>query len=164
MIEDIFLARTEEQQQFRQMLKAVLPIGLRKHMPTFSRLLPQAEPDAHASILLFYGAGGMGKTSLTRKLLQLATQDKAFKGNLNTLHLDWENEQKLTPGLNVGHDFIEPETVLNVLHRALVKAGWGGGVGEYDKAVRELRSAESMVETALQRQPESTRVIASNLV
>ena len=64
MIEDIFLARTEEQQQFRRMLSALLPSGLRKHFPTFSKVLPQEKADAHPSILLFYGEGGMGKTTL----------------------------------------------------------------------------------------------------
>ncbi|NER81186.1 MAG: hypothetical protein F6K42_16785, partial [Leptolyngbya sp. SIO1D8] len=154
MIEDIFLARTEEQQQFRRMLSALLPSGLRKHFPTFSQVLPPEKSYSQSSILLFYGEGGMGKTSLMRRLEKIVTQEKEFKGKVNTLFLDWEDEQKLTLDLQVGHDFIEPETVLSVLHRALVKADWGGYFSEYEQALQELRSAESKVEDLLRGQPE----------
>ncbi|MEM7063845.1 MAG: hypothetical protein AAF572_11855 [Cyanobacteria bacterium P01_B01_bin.77] len=151
MIEDIFLARTEEQQQFRRMLQAKLPKGLQKHFPTFSkpfaRLKSESEDDSRAAILLFYGAGGMGKTSLVRRLRKLLTDE--FKGQVNTLFLDWENEQKLTLDLQVGHDFIEPETVLNVLHRVLVKAGWGSDLKDYEKTIQALQATESKVEDAL---------------
>ena len=155
MTEDIFLARTEDQQQFRRMLSALLPSGVWKHFPTFSKLLPQEKSDSHSSILLVYGEGGMGETSLIRRLEKIATQEKAFKGKVNPLPLDWEDEQKLTLDLQVGHDFIEPETVLRVMHRALVNAGWGSCFGDYDKAVQELQAAGSKVEKALRGQPES---------
>ena len=151
MVEDIFLARTEEQQQFRRMLQAILPKGVQKHFPTFSkpfaRLKSGPENEARAAILLFYGAGGMGKTSLVKRLRKLVTEE--FKGQVNTLFLDWEDEQKTTPDLRVGHDFIEPETVLNVLHRTLVKAGWGSDLKDYEKAIQALRATESKVEDAL---------------
>ncbi|MEO1148460.1 MAG: hypothetical protein AAFY26_23050, partial [Cyanobacteria bacterium J06638_22] len=61
MVEDIFLARTEEQQQFQRTLGAMLPKGFRKHLPTVAKLLPQQATEARSSILLFYGEGGMGK-------------------------------------------------------------------------------------------------------
>ncbi|MFG6102382.1 tetratricopeptide repeat protein [Leptothoe sp. EHU-05/26/07-4] len=151
MVEDIFLARTEEQQQFRRMLQAMLPKGLQKHFPTFSKpfakLNPASEDDSRPAILLFYGAGGMGKTSLVRRLRKLVTDE--FKGQVNTLFLDWENEQKLTLDLQVGHDFIEPKTVLNLLHRTLVKAGWGNDLKGYGKTLQALRDTESKVEDAL---------------
>ena len=157
MVEDIFLARTEEQHQFRRMLRAMLPKGLQKLFPTFSKpfskisskLKPGSEEDARAAILLFYGAGGMGKTSLVRRLRKLVTEEREFNGQVNSLFLDWEDEQKLTLDLQVGHDFIEPETVLNVLHRTLVKAGWGSDLKEYEKTLQALRSMESKVEDAL---------------
>ena len=155
MIEHIFLARTEEQQQFRRFLSTLLPSGLRKHFPTVSKLFPDAKSDPHPLIMLLYGEGGMGKSSLIRRLLKLASQEKDFKGKVHTLFLDWEDEQKLTLDLQVGHDFIEPETVLSVLHRALVKAGWGSCFGEYDQTVQGLRSAESKVEDALRGQLEN---------
>ena len=151
MVEDIFLARTEEQQQFRRMLQGKLPTGLKKHFPTFSKpfakLKPAAEEDDRAAILLFYGAGGMGKTSLVRRLRKLVSED--FKDQVNTLFLDWEDEQKLTLDLRVGHDFIEPETMLNVLHRTLVKAGWGNDLRDYEKTIQALRATESKVEDAM---------------
>ncbi|NEQ95544.1 MAG: tetratricopeptide repeat protein [Cyanothece sp. SIO2G6] len=155
-IEDIFLARTEEQQQFRRMLSAMLPGGWRKHLPTVARFIP-GEPRAdHVSIFLAYGEGGMGKTSLLKRLGQIVTQEKVFKGQVNVLQLDWENEQKTTRELQVGHDSIEPETVLNTLHRAVIKADWGSAIPDYEKAVQELRKLEAKVENALQKQPDNT--------
>ncbi|MEM9008926.1 MAG: tetratricopeptide repeat protein, partial [Cyanobacteria bacterium P01_F01_bin.86] len=151
MVEDIFLARTEEQQQFRRMLQAILPKGVQKHFPTFSkpfaRLKSGSEDEARAAILLFYGAGGMGKTSLVKQLRKLTATE--FKGQVNTLFLDWEDEQKLTLNLQVGHDFIEPEAMLNVLHRTLVKAGWGNDLKDYEKTIQALRATESKVEDAM---------------
>ncbi|TVP68868.1 MAG: tetratricopeptide repeat protein, partial [Leptolyngbya sp. LCM1.Bin17] len=155
MIKDIFLARTEEQQQFRRMLAASLPGGFRKHFPTFAKLIPQQDKHARASIMLFYGIGGMGKTRLMRRLEEIATKEKAFKGNANTLFLDWEAEQKLTLELQVGHDCIEPETVLSVLHQALVKKDWGQCFAEFEQAKKALRTAESKVGDALRQQPEN---------
>lgn len=129
----------------------MLPQGLQKHFPTFSKpfakLKSGSEDASRAAILLFYGAGGMGKTSLVRRLRKLVAVE--FKGQVNTLFLDWEDEQKLTLDLQVGHDFIEPETVLSVLRRTLVKAGWGNDLKDYEKTVQALRNTESKVEDAL---------------
>ncbi|NJN22342.1 MAG: hypothetical protein HC812_15630, partial [Leptolyngbya sp. RL_3_1] len=37
--------------------------GVRRHFPTFTKVLPKADPTVpEPSVLLFYGPGGMGKT------------------------------------------------------------------------------------------------------
>jgi tetratricopeptide (TPR) repeat protein len=155
MVQDIFLARTEEQQQFRRSLTALMPSGPRRHFPTFTKMLPKPAPVAPApSVLLFYGPGGMGKTTLTQRLQTIATTDAAFKSQVNALFLDWEQVQKLTGDLQVGHDNIEPITVLQVLHKALVEAGWGKHFGDYDKALKALDQAETKVNKAMQGQPD----------
>jgi tetratricopeptide (TPR) repeat protein len=98
----------------------------------------------------------MGKTTLTQRLHTLAQKDAAFRGKVNILFLDWEQEQKLTVDLQVGHDNIAPDTVLRVLHKALVKAGWGKQFGEYETALKELAAAEEKVNSAMQGQPDNT--------
>ena len=157
---DIFLARTEEQRQFRRSLSALTATKstwTQRQLPTFAKLLPRSEPpEPESRLLLFYGPGGMGKTTLTKRLHALAQDDAAFQGQVNTLFLDWEQEQKLTVDLQVGHDNIAPDTVLRVLHRSLVKAAWGNCFGEYDQARKELAAAEDKINSAMQGQPENT--------
>ena len=159
MGQDIFLARTEEQRQFRRSLTALTatrPNWAQRQLPTFTKLLPRPEPpEPEPRFLLFYGPGGMGKTTLTKRLHALAQHDAAFRGKVNTLFLDWEQEQKLTADLQVGHDNIAPDTVLRVFHRALVKAGWGKHLGAYETALKELSEAENKVNQAMQGQPDN---------
>jgi hypothetical protein len=160
MGQDIFLARTEEQRQFRRSLSALTanqPTWAQRRLPTFSKFLPQPEPpEPEPRFLLFHGPGGMGRTTLTKRLYALAQNDAAFQGKVNTLFLDWEQEQKLTVGLQVGHDNITPETILKVLHKALVKAGWGKCFSEYETALKDLAAAEAKVNSAMQGQPDNT--------
>ncbi|MBE9112998.1 hypothetical protein IQ273_26790 [Nodosilinea sp. LEGE 07298] len=158
MGQDIFLARTEEQRQFRRSLTALIPTRRQRHLPTFGKLLPQRNPtpEPEPSVLLFYGPGGMGKTTLTQRLRTIAQNETPFKSQVNTLFLDWEHEQKLTVELQVGHDNISPDTVLRVLHKALAKAYGGNSFGDYEKALKELNQAEEKVNKALQGQPDNS--------
>jgi tetratricopeptide (TPR) repeat protein len=160
MGQDIFLARTEEQRQFRRSLSALTAnqtTWVQRQLPTFTKLLPRPEPpESEPRFLLFYGPGGMGKTTLTQRLHTLAQDEAAFEGKVNTLFLDWEQEQKLNVDLQVGHDNIAPDTVLRVLHKTLVKAGWGKQFGEYETALKELATAEEKVNSAMQGQPDNT--------
>ncbi|TVQ16943.1 MAG: tetratricopeptide repeat protein, partial [Leptolyngbya sp. DLM2.Bin15] len=158
MGQDIFLARSEEQRQFRRSLMALIPSWPQRNLPTLGKLLPQrdATPEPEPSVLLFYGPGGMGKTTLTRRLHSLAQSESPFKGQVNTLFLDWEQEQKLTVDLQVGHANISPDTVLRVLHKSLTKAFSGNGFGDYEKALKELNRTEEKVTEAMQGQPDTS--------
>ncbi|PZU97567.1 MAG: hypothetical protein DCF32_20345 [Leptolyngbya sp.] len=158
MGQDIFLARTEEQRQFRRSLTALIPTWNQRHLPTLGKLLPRRDPtpEPEPSVLLFYGPGGMGKTTLTLRLRTIAQSESPFKGQVNTLFLDWEKEQKLTVDLQVGHDHISPETVLRVLHKALAKTFGGNSFGDYDKTLKELTQAQEKVAKAMQGQPDNS--------
>lgn len=126
MSPNIFIGRNQEQEQFRQILRQYDQSKMQRWLPTFSKLfqththLPQKP-----SILLLYGEGGMGKTTLRRRLELIATQspfsEKEHQKNLfQILSLDWE-DHKTEPELSVGHDQIQPEAVLEVLHRAIAR-------------------------------------------
>ncbi|MCA1990872.1 MAG: hypothetical protein LDL41_02330 [Coleofasciculus sp. S288] len=114
MAGELFLARTEEQEKFRQVLrqhhKSLIQI---LQTPVFPRAKP-VEKDL-PDVLLFYGEGGMGKTRLSRRLLKIVEEEATFEGKFHTLFLDWETQQKLNLELQVGHDHIHPETILAVL-------------------------------------------------
>jgi tetratricopeptide (TPR) repeat protein len=152
MAGEIFLARTEEQEKFRQVLKAHdKTLWQKLNTPIFPK--PPAE-NGLPFLLLFYGEGGMGKTRLIRRLLQLAEEEKPLKGKFNTLFVDWEDKQNHHLGLQVGHDSIQPETVLQVLHDAFVAKDWGGCFGEYRKLVKELKEIEAKVDKELKSKPD----------
>ena len=141
MTREIFLARTEEQEKFKQVL--------RTHQKNLSK---PGEKDL-PFILLFYGEGGMGKTRLIRRLEEIAEKESSFKGKFNILFLDWENKQSRYLGLQIGHDNIQPETMLRVLHEALDAQGWGKAFNEYRKLVKGLQDTKKKVEEKL-KEPE----------
>lgn len=56
----------------------------------------------------------------------------------------------------MGHDNISPDTVLRVLHKALVKTFGGNGFSDYDKALKALTQAEEKVAKAMQGEPDNS--------
>ena len=150
MAREIFLARTEEQERFRQVLrtqyKSLWQI-LQEPVPGFSKPVENDLP----FILLFYGEGGMGKTRLIHRLQEITEGEKEFKGKFNILFLDWEDKKKLNIGLQVGHDNIQPETMLRVLHEVLDARGWGKSFDEYRKLVKQLKEIEDKVDRELKK-------------
>jgi len=151
-----FLGRSQEQAAFRSVLLGCLPSWAETHLPTVPRLVnritgrtkPLSDKPA---IFLFYGEGGMGKTTLTRRLYDLT--QKEFAGRVQCLFLDWEDKQKLNRNLQVEHDRIRPETVLDVLHNALADAGWGRGLEDYRQQQQQLQAIEAKVDKGLKNQP-----------
>ena len=151
-----FLGRSQEQAAFRSVLLGCLPSWAETHLPTVPRLVnritgrtkPLSDKPA---IFLFYGEGGMGKTTLTRRLYDLT--QKEFAGRVQCLFLDWEDKQKLNRNLQVGHDHIRPKTVLEVLHNALAEAGLGRGLEDYRQQQQQLQAIEAKVDKGLRNQP-----------
>ncbi|MFO3796784.1 MAG: hypothetical protein ACK8QZ_05805 [Anaerolineales bacterium] len=104
----LFLGRVEEQKQFRAALKEVL------HPPS-DETLPY--------IFLLYGDGGMGKTTLAKRLCDIAESEPPFAGKFQTLWLDWEDERRRWSALQVGREHIRPETVFDVIHAVAMREG-----------------------------------------
>ncbi len=153
---EIFLGRTEEQERFRQALRNLQPGWLQRHLPTLTK--PFAKPpqeERHLPfLLLFHGEGGMGKTTLIQRLHQIVEQDRDFRSQFQVLFLDWERERdRPASKLKVGHDYIQPETVLQLLYKALVNAGWGAFFEAYRRQEKEIERVEAKVEKAVRSRP-----------
>ncbi|EKU97294.1 hypothetical protein Lepto7375DRAFT_6473 [Leptolyngbya sp. PCC 7375] len=59
----------------------------------------------------------MGKTTLTRRLKELAANE--FQDQYQTVLIDWDRQKELNVALQRGHGNIEPQTILDVLHKEL---------------------------------------------
>ena len=111
----IFLARTEEQKRFREVLRSLQQNAgsrwISENLPTVVKYLPAKKESVSTSphIFLLYGEGGMGKTSLGRRFCELAREE--FPNCFQVLRLDWEEAKNEYPSLNVGHESIRPESV-----------------------------------------------------
>ena len=67
------------------------------------------------SIVLIHGFGGIGKTTLLKKLKDIVenSQGQPFKDYFDILELDWENQER--------QDLINPVMVLKIIYEALIK-------------------------------------------
>ena len=143
----IFLARKQEQEKFCQVLDTYhKTLWQYLNTPLFNRT--QDKDDTY--VMLFHGAGGMGKSSLLRQLRKLV-EEKPYEGKFNILWLDWEKQKNSSLELQVGHDNIKPETVLATLHEVLNNAGWGNYFDEYRRLTKKLKEAEKKVEEELKK-------------
>jgi hypothetical protein len=143
----IFLARTEEQKRFREVLRSLQPDAgwLSKNLPTMAKLLRAKKETLSTSphIFLLYGEGGMGKTSLGWRFCELARED--FPNCFDVLRLDWEEAKNEYPSLNVGHESIRPESVLETIYLAVSK-GRKGIFEKYRQMGEKLKKIEEKVD------------------
>jgi tetratricopeptide (TPR) repeat protein len=149
----IFLARTEEQKRFREVLRSLQPnAGSRwfsENLPTVVKYLPAKKEVVSTSphIFLLYGEGGMGKTSLGRRFCELAGEE--FPNCFDVLRLDWEEAKNEDQSLNVGHESIRPESVLATIYLAVSK-GREGIFEKYRQVEKTLKQIEEKVDKELQ--------------
>ena len=153
-----FLGRTQEQDQFRRVLGQYVPKSLaQKHLPTFSKLMGRAPKlPEQPYIFLFHGPGGMGKTTLTRRLKDLATNE--FQGQYQTVLIDWDQQKDLNVALQRGHSNIKPQTILDVLHRSLKQSLKTYSGESYSGARQKIQQIEADVEKALASEPPNTEL------
>ena len=143
----LFLARTEEQNKFRQVLQSFQVSWTEKHLPTFSKPFRKEPSDGVNSphIFLLYGEGGMGKSSLSRRLEEITQAE--FAKAWQAVRIDWEEERDKYLDLQVGADQIKPETVLAVLQKNLEVLG--GNFRDYLNAKRDLEKIEEKLDREL---------------
>lgn len=130
----LFVGRVEEQKQFRAALAEVLD-------PPPGEDLPY--------VCLLYGDGGTGKTTLAKRFHDITGKEPPFAGKFNILWIDWEDERKKYPGMQVGRNLISPETVFKVLHAAAIRQKWGRQFAAYRKAVKKREETAKEVAQAI---------------
>ncbi len=134
---ELFLGRIDEQERFREALRAVMA--------------PQ-DDDAPPFIFLLHGEGGIGKSKLTRRFRDIAAWEAPFESAFHVLLVDWELKRNNNPALQVGREAIRAETVFDVIHRAGVDEGWRRHLGDYQQAVERRQQAEQQVNRELDRE------------
>ncbi len=124
-----FFGRVEEQKRFRDALSETIN-------PPSGENLPY--------VFLVYGDGGIGKSTLSRRFCDIATEKHSVWCPIHTLWIDWEEARRRLPALQVGHDAIAPETVFDVIvHTAQTqRRGWQGYFTAYHETQQRRASAE----------------------
>jgi hypothetical protein len=140
-----FFGRVEEQKRFRAALQETL-------QPLPGEDLPY--------VFLLYGDGGIGKTTLARRFRDIAAQEAPFKDKIQILWLDWEEERRLSPALQVGREHIAPETVFDTLFTVVQRAGWEERFETYQKTLIKRREAEHAAAQALSSAEERPELAA----
>ena len=124
-----FFGRVEEQKRFRDALSETIN-------PPSGENLPY--------VFLVYGDGGIGKSTLSRRFCDIATEKHSVWCPIHTLWIDWEEARRRLPALQVGHDAIAPETVFDVIvHTAQTqRRGWHGYFTAYHETQQRRAGAE----------------------
>ena len=101
---EIYIKRTSEENLFK------------KQLNDLNSCAQGNEP--FGKIFLIYGHGGMGKTTLLKKLEEMS-KDEPFTNKFTTLHLDWEDELSnlMYP---IKHDSLQPETILELIYQKFI--------------------------------------------
>ena len=101
---EIYIKRTSEENLFK------------KQLNDLNSCAQGNEP--FGKIFLIYGHGGMGKTTLLKKLEEMS-KDEPFTNKFTTLYLDWEDELSnlMYP---IKHDSLQPETILELIYQKFI--------------------------------------------
>ncbi len=131
-----FFGRVEEQKRFRDALSETIN-------PPSGENLPY--------VFLVYGDGGIGKSTLSRRFCDIATEKHSLWCPIHTLWIDWEEVRRRLPALQVGHNAIAPETVFDVIvHTAQTqRRGWQGYFTAYHETQQRRASAEQTAHQVL---------------
>jgi tetratricopeptide (TPR) repeat protein len=128
----IFLGRVEEQKQFRNVLGEVL----------------SAADEELPWVVLLYGDGGMGKTTLAARFRDIAQGEEPFAGAFETLQIDWEELRRRHVSLQADRESITPEAVFDALHAAIPQ-DMKRHFNRYQEAVKLRAEAEKKASEAM---------------
>jgi tetratricopeptide (TPR) repeat protein len=140
-----FFGRVEEQKQFRAALQETL-------QPPRDETLPY--------VILLYGDGGIGKTTLARRFRDIVNEEEPFRGKVLTLWVDWEAERDRWSELQVGREHIRPETVFDVLYTLAARQGWEKDFEAYRRIRDDREKVEVQALQALQMTGERDELAA----
>ncbi|WP_139240662.1 tetratricopeptide repeat protein, partial [Geitlerinema sp. PCC 9228] len=159
-----FLGRSEEQKRFREILKQVRPGKITNWRQLLFRDVKDLWPRSASKqpnqpfLVMFYGEGGMGKSSLIQRLHEIAQQESPYKDRFRTVYLDWEERRNNVLGLQVGYRNIEPEAVLEVLYATLKQKLAGRNFREYEQTRQRLKAAKEKAEKALKESKQTQKL------
>ncbi|MGQ9627250.1 MAG: hypothetical protein ACUVV0_10160, partial [Anaerolineae bacterium] len=145
---EIFLGSVEEQNRFRALLdemgkQGVSPLGIP----------PRGHSD-WAYVVLIYGIGGMGKTTLCKRLRDIAQED-SYKGKFHICRMDWEINRERDRRL-VSRESVSLEAVLDNLYIEFRDAGFGDKFDPFEEEKKRSAEAKAKVEKAVSSLPEES--------
>ncbi|EFO80091.1 peptidase S1 and S6 chymotrypsin/Hap [Oscillochloris trichoides DG-6] len=120
-----FFGRVEEQNQFRTTLDALLRTPPGEHLPF---------------VLLLYGDGGIGKTTLSRRFRDIIGTE--YRDQFQILWVDWEDEQRRTARLQVGREHIGANELFDSLYAIAVRQSWKTQFAQYQSVLKVRSEAE----------------------
>ena len=151
-----FLARTEEQEKFKQVLRSRKTDLIGKFFPTFSSPFRKPRVFDQPHILLFYGESGMGKSTLLRRFNSIIESEREFKNAFKVINLDWEEKTRKYTEIQVAHDKIHPESVLRVFYNEFCKSDprSRNHFSEYRKIDVQIKETERIVDQEINSKPD----------
>ncbi|MDA0244337.1 MAG: ATP-binding protein [Chloroflexi bacterium] len=114
---------------------------------TLRDMLQPANPDETLpAIFLLYGDGGIGKTSLSQRFEAIASKEEPFAGAFQILRVDWEEQRRRVPALQVAREQISPNTVLELFYKQATKQWGDKAFAQYQQAKKELQDHEGLAQ------------------
>jgi tetratricopeptide (TPR) repeat protein len=155
MMDEVFVGRRDEQARFAALLKDLAADGARRSggWLRFRRSGEDVAGAAMSRVVLVHGLGGSGKSRLLDCFRDMAegraANSPVRQGQVQTVWLDWEDEQRDEPGSYAAADGPGLVTVLNAVQAAVV-----GAVGTNDRTRERAGRAFGDYRRGAARMPE----------
>ncbi|MBK8432005.1 MAG: ATP-binding protein [Chloroflexi bacterium] len=128
----LFVGRVTEQEDMRYALRDMLQ--------------PNRDDETLPAIFLLYGDGGIGKTSLSQRFEAIASEEEPFAGAFQILRVDWEEQRRRVPALQVAREQISPDTVLELFYKQAAKEWGDKAFTQYQQVKAQLHEVEQEAE------------------
>jgi HEAT repeat protein len=139
----IFVGREKEIREFKKKLES---------------FLDRSSNITNHSIVLIHGFGGIGKTTLLKKLKDIVenSQGQPFKDSFDILELDWGNQEK--------QDLINRVMVLKIIYEALIKNEERKQYFQnYTKVIKIWESCQKKYKNAEEKQEQTGKFVEPEL-